>query len=160
MLLLTHVAELAKVARRAQSRHMDQRITEELLEELLEADTPQEFIDKNDIKDATLSEYLQELLEAKGLRRIDVIRAASLNETFGYQIFTGARGAGRDTALQLAFAMHLNLRETNRLLQASGANNLYCKDRRDAIIIFCVDHDCSLQKANEELYRFGEKTIC
>ena len=86
--------------------------------------------------------------------------AAGLNDTFGYQIFKGTRKASRDKVLQLAFAMHLGLRETDRLLQAAGANELYCKNRRDAIIIFAVQKGYTLQKANEELYRFGEETIC
>ena len=89
-----------------------------------------------------------------------MVREAGINDTFGYQIFMGQRGASRDKVLQLAFAMALSLKEANRLLQAAGANELYCKDRRDAIIIFCLDHGYRLQKANEELYRFGEKTIC
>lgn len=139
---------------------MEQRITEELLAELLNAESPQDFVDNNELKTKTLSEYLQGLLEQKGMKRIEAIHAAGLNETFGYQIFTGTRGAGRDTLLQLALAMGLSLRETNRLLQVGGSNGLYCKNRRDAIIIFCTEHGSSLQETNEELYRFGESTIC
>ncbi len=56
--------------------------------------------------------------------------------------------------------MALSLRETNRALSAAGVNALNCKNRRDAIIIFCIDRGCSLQKVNEELYRFGEETVC
>ena len=56
--------------------------------------------------------------------------------------------------------MALTLKETNRALSAAGANVLTCKNRRDAIIIFCIDHGCSLQKVNEELYRLGEETVC
>ncbi len=80
---------------------------------------------------------------------------ADLNETFGYQIFTGARNPSRDKVLQIAFAMALTLRETNRALMAAGASSLDPKCRRDAIIIFCIDQGCSLQKVNEELYRLG-----
>lgn len=156
MLLPLHVGWMQAV----RTRNVDERITEELLLELLDARSPEEFIDKNSVEQASLHEYLQELLEAKGLRRSDVIREANINETFGYQVFSGARGAGRDTILQLALAMGLTLRETNRLLQAAGANGLYCKNRRDAIIIFSIEHDNTLQQANEELYRFGEETIC
>ena len=83
-----------------------------------------------------------------------------MNPTFGYQVFVGTRGAGRNTVLQIAFAMHLSLRETNRLLQAAGANVLYAKNRRDVIIIYCLTHGASLMKANETLYGFGEETIC
>lgn len=139
---------------------MDERITEELLAELLASPSIEGFLDDNVTNEVTLSEYLQELLDKKGLKRAEVIRDANLNGTFGYQIFTGARGAGRDTVLQLAFAMGLTLRETNRLLQAAGVNGLYCKNRRDGIIIFCIEHSCSLQETDEELYRFGEETIC
>lgn len=139
---------------------MNERITEELLAELLGSLTIEEFLENNDEGALSLPDYLQVLLEEKGLKRPDVIRDANLNGTFGYQVFTGARGAGRDTVLQLAFAMGLTLRETNRLLQAAGASGLYCKSRRDGIIIFCIDHGASLQRVNEELYRFGEETIC
>ena len=85
---------------------------------------------------------------------------ANLNETFGYQIFKGERNPSRNKVLQIAFAMALSLRETNRALSAAGVNALNCKNRRDAIIIFCIDRGCSLQKVNEELYRFGEETVC
>lgn len=139
---------------------MDERIIEELLAELLASPSIEGFLGENAINEVTLSEYLQQLLDKKGLKRAEVIRKANLNATFGYQVFTGARGAGRDTILQLVFAMELTLREANRLLQAAGVNGLYCKNRRDGIIIFCIEHSYSLQETDEELYRFGEETIC
>ena len=64
---------------------MKEILTEDLLAELLLSRDPQEFIEKYDITSHSLSEYLQALLEEKGLRRIDVIRSADLNETFGYK---------------------------------------------------------------------------
>lgn len=139
---------------------MKEPLTEELLEELLASSDPKAFADEHRIGSRSLADYLQTLLDERGLERADVVRAAGLNETFGYQIFMGQRGASRNKVLQLAFAMGLTLRECNRLLQAAGANELYCKNRRDAIIIFCLDRGYSLQKTDEELYRFGEETIC
>ncbi|WP_165044231.1 XRE family transcriptional regulator [Adlercreutzia sp. ZJ138] len=139
---------------------MKEPLTDELLEELLSAPDPHTFMRGHRLHARSLSDYLQQLLDEKGLRRIDVIHAAGLNETFGYQIFTGARKAGRDKVLQLAFAMRLTLRETNRLLKLAGSNELYCKNRRDAIIIFCLTNGCSLRETDDELYRFGEDTIC
>ena len=146
--------------RRRRKRRVEEPLTEELLEELLEASDPRAFADRHRLARRTLSGYLQQLLEEKGLERAEVVRRAGLNDTFGCQIFMGQRGASRNKVLQLAFAMGLSLREANRLLQAAGVNELYCKNRRDAIIIFCLDRGCSLQKADEELYRFGEETIC
>lgn len=139
---------------------MAEPLTEELLDELLEAPSIDGFLEGHECVSRTLASYLNELLEAKRLKRSQVVRMVNLNETFGYQIFTGARNPSRDKVLQIAFAMALTLRETNRALEAAGVSSLYSKDRRDAIIIFCLDRGCSLQKVNEELYRFGERTIC
>lgn len=134
-------------------------LTEELLAELLAAPDPAVFTDAHDLAHRDLATYLNELLLVKGRRRVEVVRAAELNETFGYQIFKGQRGAGRDTVLRLAIALGCNLVETRRLLQAAGVNELYCKDRRDAIIIFCIDRGYSLRRVDDELYRLGERTL-
>ena len=136
-------------------------LTEELFT-VLEQERPELLIlanPNNPTGVLTSKEYLKQLLEEKGLERSRVVRMADLNETFGYQIFTGARHPSRNKVLQIAFAMALTLKETNRALTAAGVNVLNCKDRRDAIIIFCIDRGCSLQKVNEELYRFGEETV-
>lgn len=145
--------------RRRRKRRVKEPLTEELLDELLSSPDPLKFAKKHRIAAKSLSACLNDLLEEKNLTRIDVIRAAGLNETFGYQIFKGQRNPSRNKVLQIAFAMHLNLRETNRLLRAAGANDLYCKNRRDAIVIFCLDKGYTLHKTDEELYRFGEETL-
>ena len=56
--------------------------------------------------------------------------------------------------------MHLDLREANRLLRIAGVSDLYCKNRRDAIVIFCLDRGYSLRRTDEELYRLCEQTLC
>lgn len=139
---------------------MEEPLTEELLDELLSAPDPAEFAAAHGLGERTLSEYLNQLLEEKGLDRAKVVRAARLNATFGYQVFKGQRRASRDKVLQLAFAIGCTLREADRLLQAAGVNPLYCKNRRDAIIIFCLAHGLTLQQTDDELYHFKERTIC
>lgn len=139
---------------------MDEPLTEELLDELLSAPSVESYLERHRLDGRGLSAYLQEQLAEKGLRQPAVVREAQLNPTFGYQVFMGMRGAGRNTVLQICFAMGMSVRETNRALQAAGANGLYPKGRRDAIIIFCLEHGASLLQANETLYRFGEATLC
>lgn len=139
---------------------MEEPLTEEFLNQLINSDNPEEIIDSLPTGFRSLSDYLQKLLMDKGLKRSDVIRDAGLNNTFGYQIFMGQRRASRNKILQLAFAMQLSLQETNHLLQAAGVNELYVKNRRDAIIIYSISKAYSLRRVDEELYRFGEETIC
>ena len=147
------------MAETGDGRRDGEPLTEELLAELLAAPDPAVFTDAHDLAHRDLATYLNELLLAKGRRRVEAVRAAELNETFGYQIFKGQRGAGRDTVLRLAIALGCDLVETRRLLQAAGVNELYCKDRRDAIIIFCIDRGYSLRRVDDELYRLGERTL-
>ncbi len=137
-----------------------EKLTEEFLCELLDSNSLDDYVNEHDLERVSLSDYLQQLLEEKHLKRSRVVHMADINETFGYQIFTGQRGASRNKVLQIAFAMALTLTECKRALRAAGAAALNPKERRDAIIIFCLDRGCSLQKVNEELYRFGEETVC
>ena len=139
---------------------MAERLMEELLEELLGTPGIEEYLDAHALNAPSLAEYLNRLLADKRLKRSEVVRVANLNGTFGYQIFTGSRNPSRDKVLQIAFAMALSVRETDRALRAAGVSALDPKGRRDAIIIFCLDRGCSLQKVNEELYRFDERTVC
>ncbi|MCL2332135.1 MAG: XRE family transcriptional regulator [Actinomycetia bacterium] len=134
-------------------------LTEELLNELLFSSSAGHYIDTHQMIDSSLSGYLTELLRTHDLKKSEVIKKSRLNETFAYQIFSGDRHASRNKVLQLAFALELSLRETQRLLKHAGANELYCKDRRDAIIIYCLSRKRSLITADSELYKFGEDTI-
>lgn len=96
----------------------DKKLTDELLNELLDAPNIDDYIKEHDFATPSLSDYLKQLLQEKGLERSRVVRMADLNETFGYQIFTGARHPSRNKVLQIAFAMALTLKETNRALTA------------------------------------------
>ncbi len=135
---------------------MKEPLTDELLAELLNAPDPVTFADKNKLEERSLSDYLQQLLAEKGLVQSKVINESGVQYTYGYQLFTGGRkNPDRDKLLQILFALGCTLQEANRALQAAGKNELYCKTRRDAIIIFCLDHGYTLQQTDEELFRFG-----
>ena len=135
---------------------MKEPLTDELLQELLDAPDAGAFAERHRIGGAACPTTCSSCSTRRASSGPRSCGAAGLNDTFGYQIFMGQRGASRNKVLQLAFALGLTLKEADRLLQAAGASGLYCKDRRDAIIIFCLDHGYSLQKTDEELYRFGE----
>ena len=134
-------------------------LTEELLERLLASATPEAYLAAGATDDRSLSEYLLDLLDEKGLTRADVVRASAVNPTFVYQIFDGKRKAGRDTAIKLALGMRCTLRETQRLLRHAGVSELWCKNRRDAIIIHCIERGLGRAETDDELYRLGEQTL-
>lgn len=136
-----------------------ERLTEELLERLLAAQSPEAYLDQDLTIDRELPDYLHELLARRGLRRADVVRASGLNGTFVYDVFAGKSRLSRDNALMLAFGLGCDLRETQRLLRLDGVAELWPKVRRDAILIWCVDHGRSRVEADDELYELGEKPL-
>ncbi|MGN0077117.1 MAG: XRE family transcriptional regulator [Parafannyhessea sp.] len=134
-------------------------LTEELLARLLASATPQEYLERTQVGERDLAAYLHALLGQKGLTRAGVLRASGVNPSFGYQVFQGVRGPSRDTAIALAFGFGCDLREAQRLLRRAGHSELYCKVRRDAVIIFCLEHGYTRFECDDELFRLGEKTI-
>lgn len=136
-----------------------ERLTSELLDQLLNAPTPEAYLDEGLTIDRTLPEYLEQLRAAKGLKRSEIIRASDVNATFVYDVFKGKSRLGRDNAIMLALGMGCTLEEAQRLLRLDGVAELWPKVRRDAIIIWCVEHGYTRLQTDEELYRLGEKTL-
>ena len=134
-------------------------LTEELLEQLLKSSTPEAYLDDAPTDERSLAEYLTDLTREKGLKRAEVVRSSALNPTFAYQLYKGTRRAGRDNVIRLAFGACCTLREAQRMLRHAGVSELYCKDRRDAVIIYCIDKGYTLAECDDELYRLGVDTL-
>lgn len=135
------------------------RLTEDLLVRLLESASLDEYLSESEVADRSLSEYLKEMLDVHGLKRADVVRASGINATVVYDIFAGKSNPGRDHAIMLAFGLQCDIAQTQRLLRMAGVSELWCKIRRDAIILWSIKQGSSRAEADDELYRFGEKTL-
>ncbi len=136
-----------------------ERLTDDLLEQLLSSTSPEAYLSSVELPERTLADYARALLADRGMKRADVIRASGLNTTFAYQVFQGVRHIGRDNAIMLAFGLRCTLVEAQRLLRLAGASELWCKVRRDAIIIYCLNEGMTRAQCDDELYRLGEKTL-
>lgn len=135
-------------------------LTTEFQEHLLASEDPQKFIDSKSQTELNLVHYLRDLLSEKCLARKDVVRRARLNETYGWEIFSDpSKRPGRDKLLAIAFAMSLSVVETRRLLRHGRVNELYSKNKRDALIIVCLNNNASLEKVDEVLYAQKLPTI-
>lgn len=137
----------------------EERLTEDLLERLLGAETPEAYLREDEIVERELPDYLRELLHDRDLNRADVVRGSGVNSTFVYDIFKGKSLPGRDNAIMLAFGLQCTVRETQRLLRLAGVSELWPKRRRDAIIIWCIKHGMTRAETDDELDRLGERTL-
>lgn len=137
-----------------------ERLTEDLLKRLLASSSMDDYLDEEgSVVELTLSSYLADLLKEKGLKRADVVRGSSLNATVVYDIFAGKSRPGRDHAIMLALGLRCDLAQTQRLMRLAGVSVLWCKNRRDAIIIWGIDKGFDRAQIDDELWRLGEKTL-
>lgn len=137
----------------------EEHLTEELLARLLTSASIESYLDVSGTRERTLPDYLAELLAKRGLKRAEVARGSGINATVVYDIFAGKSRPGRDHAIMLAFGLGCDLRECQRLLRLAGVSELWCKVRRDAVLIWCVEHGFTRAQADDELWRLGEKTL-
>ncbi len=135
--------------------------TEKLLEELKNCDDFKKFCEMHNasIERKNLSDYLTELIEKKGIKKSEAIRASELNGIYAYQIFSGVRIPERKKLLSITIGMGLSLEETQQLLKVSGYAPLYVKNEFDCTIIYGICKSLSIIDINSILYENNLETL-
>jgi len=138
-----------------------QKDTSALLAELQNYKSFKAFYNENSnqLTDKTLSEYLNLLLQQKGIKKADAVRNSELNDIYAFQIFSGVRVPERKKLLCLAIGMELDLKETQNLLKCSGYAQLYVKNPFDCIIIYGICNKYSVAEINSILFEYDFETI-
>ena len=100
-------------------------------------------------------DFFDEVFRQRQLVRANVIRDAGISRTYGYQIFDGTRIGGRDYYLSVAIAMKLDLRTTQRMLAVTRSGGLHPLIKRDAAIIFAINHGYNNHRLWELMTKLG-----
>lgn len=93
--------------------------TGELLERLRKAPDLSAYIKEASddmIEPVPLSDYLNQMLEKRGLEKRQVICDSGLDRKYGYEIFGGGKRPSRDSIILFGFCQKLSLRDINDLL--------------------------------------------
>lgn len=106
-----------------------------------------------------LSEYLSLQLYQKDLRVADVIRDSGLTKSYVHQIFNGEKRPSRDKLIAIAFGLHLDSEETQRMLKLGGCSELYARVARDAVILFSIQREKNIWETDTVLHDNGFETL-
>lgn len=100
--------------------------TNEILERLTASKSFSQFVRQNqdDLITKPLTDYLNQLLQKKGMSKPEVIRRAEMNEIYGYQIFAGKRQPSRDKLIALSLGFQLALDEIQQLLEVFRSSSI------------------------------------
>jgi len=139
---------------------MPEKNTEELENELAATDDLKNFFadNKSNLREFTLSQYLNYLLETKNLSKSEVVKRSQLGD-YAYHIFAGRKNTSRTKILSLALAMELSFEECQHLLYYAGAKELYARDAWDDVIIYALQNKLTLNETNELLEDFGQTLL-
>ncbi len=140
---------------------MVKKDTDKLLEELKSCEDFKKFYEAHNdsIERKNLSDYLNELLTKKDLKKSDVIKASELNEVYAYQIFSGLRVPERKKLLAIAVGMKLSLEETQELLKSAGYAQLYVKNEFDCAVIYGICKHLTVIQINSILFENNLETL-
>ncbi len=138
--------------------------TSTLLQKLFTSPDLENFLSthSDDLHVLPFHQYITNLTNEKGLVPEQVIKNSGIERTYGHQLYNGTRNPSRDKIIQLAFGLRLPLDETQKLLIIGKRNPLYPRLKRDAAIIFCLNHqkdffDTQSMLQALELTLLGEK---
>lgn len=95
--------------------------------------------------------YLFELLKTKQLEIPNALLDLGFSESYSYQLLNGTRNPSRDTVLKIALGLNADLQNANNLLQHSGHNLLYVRDKRDALIYYAFLNSMTITDLNQLL---------
>ena len=139
---------------------MNQSTTDNLLQILRKADTRSKldsYLQNPNTQSLAVSfpDYSCSIENVKALSNPELITRSRIERTYFYQIMNRRRKPGRDKIIALALAAKIGLKETQRCLEISTLAPLYSRNRRDAIIIFAIEQELSLDDTNSLLDEFS-----
>ena len=98
------------------------------------------------------SDYITILCQNRNEKPERVIKRTNMERSYGHRLFSGTRQPSRDTVLQFACALELNVDEAQQLLKVARATPLHPKVKRDAVIAYCLHRGKTLTEAQLLLY--------
>lgn len=132
--------------------------TDELLNLLQNLDID-EFKKEYSFQDINFSAYLNELLDTHGLQTRDIIIKLNMERSYTYQILKGRRNPTRNFLIRIAFLCQLSVDETQKLLTIGNRPILYPRNRFDAAVLYCIQHNLNEEELNELLMDIGEEVL-
>lgn len=126
------------------TRHMQERLKGDRFPQ-----DGEEFLD-DDVRS-----FFDTLLDETGQRKSEIIRKANLPRAYGYQLMDGRRRGKRDYYFLIALAMSLDLTMTQRMLSVTQCGALHPLIKRDAAVIFAINHRYDTFKAFELMCSLG-----
>ncbi|MGN0695472.1 MAG: helix-turn-helix domain-containing protein [Oscillospiraceae bacterium] len=100
----------------------------------------------------SLSEYIVQCINEKGMKRSELIRALNIDRNYGYQILNGTRTPTRKQIIHIGLFLGLELAQVQKMLTLGERDVLYVRRPEDARIVHCIEHHIEYEQACEFIW--------
>lgn len=140
---------------------MERSTVDALLRELKETKDLAAFLERNHTSflRKTVAQGLSELFLTRSISKAELARRADVSLVYLHQVFGGRRMPSRDRLLGLCLGLHATLEETQYLLQLAVYAPLCPLYRRDAIFIYGLFRQMTLDDIRETMTQFDEPPL-
>ena len=117
--------------------------TEDLVHEIKSSASIKNYLDNNESEciNIDLDAYLGDLIKKKGLGRKYIFNRGNIAKNYGYHLLSGRKKSpSRDMMIKFCLGLELNIDEAQQLLRISRLGSLYARDKRDSVIMFCLEN--------------------
>lgn len=135
--------------------------TDIVLQNLHNAKSMTAFFDENKelFVHVSIGQYIEQEIQSRKLTKAKIIRESGINKRYFMDILAGKKMPTRRYIIRIFLALGLELCNVQWYLKACGYHQLYVRDKRDCIIMYCVDHKLSVKECNAMLNRIGQENL-
>ena len=109
--------------------------------------------------DMSIGEYIELEIEKRNIKKAYVIKKSGINKRYFNDIIAGNKTPNRRYIVRIFLAMELDLCDVQWYLKACDYPNLYAKNKRDAVIIYCLNNKLSVDECNKMLNKIGLENL-
>ena len=137
------------------------KATEKILDELESANSIAAFLEENRglFNDKPIGEYIQLEIEKRNLKKSCIIKRSGINKRYFNDIIAHTKTPNRRYIIRIFLAMQLDLCDIQWYLKACDYPQLYAKNKRDAVIIYCINNKLSVDECNLMLNNIGLENL-
>lgn len=107
----------------------------------------------------TVGEYILEEIENRNTTKAKIIKISGINKRFFFDIMSSKKRPSRRYIIRIFLALELDLKDVQWYLKACDYPQLYAREKRDAVIIYCINHSLPVPECNTMLNKVGLENL-
>lgn len=107
----------------------------------------------------SIGQYILDEIQKQKTTKAKIIRESGINKRFFFSITSDKKRPSRRYVIRIFLALRLSLNDIQWYLKACDYPQLYARDKRDAVIIYCINHKIGVQECNTMLNKVGLENL-